>query len=407
MTKPLVDLNEPLPYPGRWRWGYQHYPVFSKTWWKGRALVFGFGIVAFSLMSGIGAAVEFGAIQPALKMALVFFIGVMGMALTGATVATLSRMHIKFGALQRAMVTVSMLIGISGAAFFDSWSSSKIETSFKVNSQQARPLIEAAEEHELSMPVQVVNALFGFALYFWLAGGIAYIRYWREPGELAAHESALELKGAKADKHAVQAQLSVLQAQIEPHFLFNTLASVKSVLRADPALAESTIDDLVDYLRASIPRLDGNHRVRPASLKQQIELCRKYLKVMQLRMGDRLEFVTQLAPEVEHIVFPPLIIISLVENAIKHGLEPKPEGGKITIRASFFDHALSIEVIDSGLGLDSGLDSQVTAGLSSGVGLRNIKDQLKVLYGDRAGLQISGNSNGGVTATLRIINETV
>ena len=403
MTSVLVDLNEPLPYPSKLRWGYQHYPVFSVKWWKGRALVFGFGVVAFTLMTGMGAVFNFDSVLPAVEMALVFFVGVVGMVITGATLATLSRTYIKFGTLQRVFVTLAMFAGILGAALFDSWSSAKIEASFKAHSQQSRPLIEAAEEHESSMPAQVINSLFALGLYFWLAGGLAYIRYWREPGELAAHMAALELTEAKADKHAAQAQLSVLQAQIEPHFLFNTLASVKSVMRADPALAESTIDDLVDYLRASIPRLDGDHRVQPVSLKKQIELCRKYLKIMQLRMGERLEFDTQVSADVEDVSFPPLVVISLVENAIKHGLEPKPEGGKISIQASNDEQTLQIEVIDSGIGLDN----QVTAGLSSGVGLRNIREQLRVLYGDLAELEICGNPSGGVTATLRILNEIV
>jgi two-component sensor histidine kinase len=403
MTSAQVDLNEPLPYPSKLRWGYQHYPVFSLKWWKGRALVFGFGVVAFALMSGMGAIFEFDSTLAAVKMALVFFVGVMGMVITGATLATLSRTYIKFGTLQRVFVTLSMFAGILGAALFDSWSSSKIEDSFKAHSENSRQIIEATTEQQLGMPAQVINALFGLGLYFWLAGGIAYIRYWREPAQLAGHNSALELTAAKADKHAVQAQLSVLQAQIEPHFLFNTLASVKSVLRADPALAESTIDDLVDYLRASIPRLDGNHRVQPVSLKQQVELCRKYLKIMQLRMGERLEFETKVSFDVEHVEFPPLVVISLVENAIKHGIEPKLSGGKITIQADNVEQALQVDVIDSGVGLNN----QVTAGLSSGVGLRNIREQLRVLYGDRAELEISGNSSGGVTATLRILNEAV
>jgi len=179
--------------------------------------------------------------------------------------------------------------------------------------------------------------------------------------------------------------------------LFNSLASVKSVIRDKPELAEKTIDNLVDYLRASIPRFGDDDRIQTATLGQQIELCAKYLDVMKLRLGDRLSYSMNVEPEVAGHVFPPLVITSLVENAIKHGIEPSTSGGTVTISAAHEGKDLLIRVTDTGVGL--GHQNQ---GSSSGLGLANIKEQLAVLYGGLAKLDLSADEAGVVCASIKI-----
>jgi len=270
-----IDLRKPLPYSSRLRWGYQHYPVFSPMWWRGRTLVFGFGALCFTLITGAGMALDFDDSVVAVNTTLTFLIGVLGMVLTGATVCTLVRTWVTPGNTQKVLIVISLMLGI---------------TAFLEHSSQKEQLAELTNANTTNASVMVINAFFGAGLYFWLAGGIAFIRYWREPRQLSAYFAAQELAEAKASKLEAQTRLSTLQAQIEPHFLFNSLASIKSVVRDNPELAESSIDDLVDYLRASVPRLNKQQQAKPSSLQEQVELCQKYLKVMQLRMGERLSF---------------------------------------------------------------------------------------------------------------------
>lgn len=399
-SQTFINLSEPLPYPSKYRWGYQHFPVFSPTWWRGRALVFGLGVLCLSLMTGIGMVIDFDNKQAALLTTGKFFLGVGGMAYAGATACTLVRTYLRPGKLQQVFIVIALLLGLACAVAFDAWSSAAIEQAFLDHSSQKDQLQALATANTQNSAVMLLNAMFGFALYFWLAGGIAFIRYWREPIHIRAHLADQELRDVKIRKHEIETRLSVLQAQIEPHFLFNSLASIKSVVRDNPELAESSIDDFVNYLRASMPRLNNQQLAQPTTLEEQVVLCEKYLKVMQLRMGERLSFASEIEPTVAALAFPPLVMVSLVENAIKHGIEPKQKGGHIKISAYAVESDLVIEIADTGVGLNN----SGAHGLSSGVGLTNIKNQLKVLFGDSATLDLSENSMGGVTARIKITN---
>ncbi len=398
MKQPKIDLKSPLPYPSRWRWGYQHYPVYSWAWWRGRSLIFGLGILIMASMSGLGAMVTFDNKTAAALTSLVFFVGVFGMAVTGATLCTCARNFVHSMQTQRAFVTVGLILGCVAAVMLDAWSSGYIENAFIEHSQESESLEALADAERRSNSAMVVDAIFGMLLYFFLAGGIAYIRYWREPGQLKTYLAEKELSEVRASRLDVQSRLSMLQAQIEPHFLFNSLASIKSTVRSSPELAENSIDDLVDYLRASIPRLDDQQNAQATTLQQQVALCEKYLKVMQLRMGDRLKYSTFTDPKIADAAFPPMLIISLVENAIKHGVEPKIDGGEINISAKAEGQDLVITVEDSGMGLVQSRHSE----LSSGVGLANVREQLNVLYGEKGSLQLESNQQGGATASVRI-----
>ncbi|MEE4303068.1 MAG: sensor histidine kinase, partial [Wenzhouxiangella sp.] len=213
-----------------------------------------------------------------------------------------------------------------------------------------------------------------------------------EERRLADYQAEREVRRLQSEKLAADQQLAMLQAQIEPHFLFNTLATIRSSLRGDPNHAEATLDALCDYLRATIPRLRRDQSGALSTVEEQLEICRRYLAVMKQRMGERLDYEVRAEGEAGAVGFPPFILLSLVENAIRHGLEPKPGGGRIDITARRENDHLRISVEDSGVGFsdDSG----------SGVGLDNIRRQLKLRYGEDARLRLESSPAGGVSATM-------
>ena len=197
------------------------------------------------------------------------------------------------------------------------------------------------------------------------------------------------------ERRLVEAQMAALQAQVEPHFLFNTLALIGQLIETDPPQAARIHAHLIDYLRATLPqmRAKGN-----GTLGRQIELSRAYLAIMQARMRERLAVSIDVPPDLLSASFPPMMLQTLIENAIKHGLEPKVEGGRIDIRASASSTAagnvLQIEVQDDGVGFD------VHAG--DGLGLTNIRERLRLLYGSRAQLIIEAPLDGGARAIIRM-----
>lgn len=191
------------------------------------------------------------------------------------------------------------------------------------------------------------------------------------------------------------AQLKMLQAQIEPHFLFNSLANVRTLIDIDPKMAKLMLDHMNDYLRATLLRT----RKGTGSVADEFELLRHYLSIMQMRMGKRLVFDIAAPADVARNVLPPLLVQPLVENAIKHGLEPKIDGGRLCISARTSADRILIEVSDTGMGL-------VGEDKSASVGLTNVRDRLKALYGDRASLTLENAPSGGVLATLDLPRQT-
>jgi signal transduction histidine kinase len=201
-------------------------------------------------------------------------------------------------------------------------------------------------------------------------------------------------KAADARQAETAARLALLQAQIEPHFLFNTLANVQSLIERDPARANAMLASLNRYLRGSL----GRTREATSTLAEELDLCEALLKIASIRLGDRLHYAFEIADEARDLPLPPLLLQPLVENAIRHGIEPSVSGGAIRIRATLANGMLSLGVTDGGVGLAHG-----TAGaLHGGVGLNNVRMRLKSLYGDRGRLDISANTAPatGVTATL-------
>ncbi|HVP87092.1 MAG TPA: histidine kinase [Casimicrobiaceae bacterium] len=191
-------------------------------------------------------------------------------------------------------------------------------------------------------------------------------------------------------KQAVEAELKLMQAQVEPHFLFNTLASVQFLTETDPPKAGMMLGHLLAYLRAALPQL----RSDSTTLAQETELAGAYLSIMQMRMGRRLSFVIDVPPQLAAHRFPPMLLMSVVENAIKHGLEPQAAGGTIRVEARREGGRLIVTVNDDGSGLGEKL--------GNGVGLTNLRDRLRALYADRARFTLEENFPHGARATIEI-----
>jgi hypothetical protein len=209
-----------------------------------------------------------------------------------------------------------------------------------------------------------------------------------EESDARAHDA--ELDRARFDQQMDEARLQVLQAQIEPHFLFNTLATVRRLYQTAPDAAVAMLDNLMRYLAVALPQM----RVTDTTLGREALLVESYLSIQQIRMGRRLAIEIQIPDSLLDAPVPPMMLLTLTENAIKHGLNPLPEGGAIQIIARVESGQLRVRVIDSGQGF-----MQSSGG---GTGLANIRARLAALYGPAARLNIGLNEPRGVTATIEL-----
>ncbi len=195
--------------------------------------------------------------------------------------------------------------------------------------------------------------------------------------ELMAREN---LKIVSREKQLMQAQLRMLQAQIEPHFLFNTLANIQSLIARSPDRASLMMDNFIAYLRESL----SASRAQEGTVRQEFALVRHYLDLIKIRMADRLQYKLNLPSGLEKIPMAPMLLQPVVENAVKHGLEPKVEGGLVTVNARQEGGRMFITVEDNGLGFSENADSKGT-----GAGLSNLRERLAVLYDGRAMMDIA------------------
>ncbi len=212
--------------------------------------------------------------------------------------------------------------------------------------------------------------------------------------QLKIEKQEEELKSISLEKENIQANLKLLQAQIEPHFLFNTLSNVLSLLETDAKTGKKMLENLTQYLRTSLKHTRNEEN----SLKQEIETIQSYLDINKIRMENRLNFKIEIQENLYNIPFPPMLIQPLVENAIKHGIEPKVEGGTVSIKVSVIipgkEDVLKIEIADTGVGIDSEL--------SSGIGLENVKNRLKTLYQDKGFILFETNKPSGLKVTIGV-----
>ena len=212
-------------------------------------------------------------------------------------------------------------------------------------------------------------------------------------------EAQSQLANAAAEREAMQRQLSetkmqMMQAQVEPHFLFNTLASVEHLIQVDPPRASAMQRSLIQYLRAVLPQMRDNAVV--TGLGREVDMVTAYLALLKMRMEERLTVVMQVPDGLRSAAFPPMMLQSMVETAIKHGLECKPEGGTLKIQAEVVDSKLLVTVTDDGVGFG------VMPSDGTGLGLQTIRDRLKLLHGDAGQLHIAANSPSGVIAMIEV-----
>ena len=236
----------------------------------------------------------------------------------------------------------------------------------------------------LKHPLPVLLLIIASLIVKVVAGG-------KRRAELTADEATKRAETEQLERRVLEARMQALQAQIEPHFLFNTLASIDQLIQTDPPRASQMQRSLIRYLRSSIPQIrDG---VRP-TLGQQTDLSSADLEIMSVRMEGRMQSSMRIPDGLKSAVFPSMMLQTLVENAIKHGLEPKAEGGRIDIGCEVVDGQLAVHVQDTGVGFRPNAES--------GVGLANIRERLQALYGNRAELIIDLPPSGGTCATIRV-----
>jgi LytS/YehU family sensor histidine kinase len=232
------------------------------------------------------------------------------------------------------------------------------------------------------------GTLTGFGVFMspWVALGALV----RQKEALAREQAlALDLAQSEMQRQALDARLSLLQAQVAPHFLFNTLANVQALVDAGSPQASEVLRSLVAYLRAAVPRLNE----AATTIGQELQLVKAYLDLMKLRMPDRLEFELRADDPALALRCPPMTLLTLVENAVRHGIDPSEDGGRIEVIVRRLDDRCKVIVRDSGAGLAS-----TSQGL--GTGLAALRERLQLVFGESATLTVSEQAPRGVVAAL-------
>jgi len=249
-----------------------------------------------------------------------------------------------------------------------------------------------------SLSEMVTNEAIFWGMVIFTGAGVAIgvlaatLLIYREQAARAAAEVAkADAERNELEKQVLEARLKLMQAQIEPHFLFNTLANVQHLVEANPPLAARTLESLITYLRAALPEM----REGGTTLGREADMAKAYLEIQQMRMAPRLTFSVEVPVELRATAFPPMMLLTLVENALKHGIDPLQQGGEIRVWAEAAgENVLDVGVADTGQGLSHSV--------GMGIGLRNIRERLKALYGKNAKLTLEENAPRGVVARIRI-----
>jgi sensor histidine kinase YesM len=252
------------------------------------------------------------------------------------------------------------------------------------------------ETYKVLQAKQRVDQFIGTGVSAFILGscvGLVFLFRFREAHAAAVLHQA-EAARLLMSKHAVEAELKLMQAQVEPHFLFNTLASVQYLTETDPREAGRLLSHLIEYLRAALPQL----RASSTTLGKEVGLAAAYLNILKMRMGARLAFTIDVPADLAGHPFPPNLLISLVENAIKHGVEPAADGGNITVVARHEGTQLQVTVTDTGRGDAAAVPVQP----GNGVGLSNVRERLVALYGAQGSFTLVHGAPGGTHATLSI-----
>jgi LytS/YehU family sensor histidine kinase len=206
---------------------------------------------------------------------------------------------------------------------------------------------------------------------------------------------AFALERSELERQALDARLHLLQAQVTPHFLFNTLANIQALVDAGSSQASTVLRSLVAYLRAAVPVLD-----EPAvTIERELQLVRPYLELMQMRMPDRLQYTMNVDPAALRVRCPPTTLLTLVENAVRHGIDPSEEGGRIDIDIERLGERCVVRVTDTGIGLHPSAN-----GL--GTGLTTLRERLRLIFGDAAHLRLVSGAPRGVVVEVDMPAQT-
>lgn len=229
-------------------------------------------------------------------------------------------------------------------------------------------------------------SVFGVLLAPWTALGALVL----QKEALARHQAlAFDLERSELERQALDARLHLLQAQVAPHFLFNTLANVQALVDAGSPRASAVLGSLIAYLRAAVPRL---HQPT-TTLGQELQLVQAYLELMHMRMPDRLQFALHVDPAALNLGCPPMTLLTLVENAVRHGIDPSEEGGRIDVHVQCSGERCRVLVSDTGVGLRE-------SGSGLGTGLSTLRERLRLVFGGDAQLRVSAQAPRGVRAEL-------
>ena len=400
MTEVSYPLDRPLPPDvaageAAFIQFYQKYAVFSLPWAWRRTAVFS----VFALLGGISFGISHGltvkSTWEAVLVALAVSAANIVLVAAGPLLAALVRHRRWPRRAEGALIVTAVICGIALGALADEWASHFHDGLMAAHGMHSSDLPQPAPDIHVIVS-RALAAGYALLVLFITNGGLALPTYFAEPKRWAEHRRRLELERMSLQRSEADMRLTVLQAQVEPHFLFNTLASVRSLVSSDPQRATRTIDALAQHLRATLPKLRAETGVGQSTLGEQFAICASYLELMQVRLGERLRVDIRLPDELRAVPFPPLLLLSLIENAIKHGVEPKPGTTHVTLAARVIKNGglpqLEVQVEDDGAGLK--------LGMGEGTGLANVRAQLRMRFASAAAFELSERSAGGVLARL-------
>lgn len=259
---------------------------------------------------------------------------------------------------------------------------------------------EAADAASGVMRTQIRTHRYGeplapLTMWFILISAIIKVTYkGKVQAEAKAAQATEVAESESLKRQVIEARMAAMQAQVEPHFLFNTLASIDHLIETDPPRASIMQKNLIALLRASMPTMREANAQTTRDLGRELAVIRPYLEILKVRMEERLQTEVRVSDGLLSAEFPPMMLQSLVENAIKHGLEPKAEGGQLTVGAEIVHGKLAVTVADTGLGFGKAATN------GTGIGLSNIRERLALLYGNKASLNVTETPGGGTTVTI-------
>ncbi len=271
--------------------------------------------------------------------------------------------------------------------------------------QEARDAAQEATDESTAVRTRKIHFgdfLTDLAALWIVASAIIKITYkGRIQAEVKAAQATETAEAESLKRQVVEARMAAMQAQVEPHFLFNTLASIDHLIETDPPRASQMQKNLIALLRASMPSMRDTADAGSRDLGRELAVVRPYIEILKVRMEERLDAQIDVPDGLLSAEFPAMMIQTLVENAIRHGLEPKPEGGQLRVKAEIVHGKLQVSVADTGVGFGAAATS------GTGVGLANIRERLQLLHGPQASLTVTANQPCGTVVTITVPYRTV